>query len=378
LTPFQLAVIDVTDLAGPDTFAEQVVQSQIKAPFDLGAGPLLRVVSLKKADDHYVLLFTMHHIITDAWSLQIFASEFSQFYQAHVLGEPSPLPDLPIQYADYAAWEKERTKSGLFEEHRRYWALQLQGRLPLALPKPVNPAVQDTVSVLDFDSPEMHGHLQAFCSQERVTPYMALLAAFAVALKSTTGNNDVVIGTDVANRPTSDHERLLGFFVNQIVLRIMVTEHSNFRELLSSVRATVLDAYDHQEYPFDQLVRDLRSDSDNESTPLFYVKFALQNAPQSTIQIPGVNLTAIPLPSPGAKFDLLVNLMESSTGYSGTFVSASDRVEAAFVQKLAHVLKHVLSIALKEPDFPLRDLDARLFRIANESTEISTFEHAAR
>lgn len=194
---------------------------------------------------------------------------------------------------------------------------------------------------------------------------MVLLAAFAASLKSLIEADDFVIGTDVANRPTAEHESLLGFFVNQLVLRIRMAGIGDFRQLLMHVRTTLLEAYDHQEYPFEQVVKDLAANR-GVAIPLFNVKFALQNTPQADVRIPGVTLTPMPLPPPGAKFDLLVNLVENVSVFSGAFAWVPERVDDEFVARLISAFGRVLQRVVDQPDISLATLELDAAAVENE------------
>src|SRR5262245_46404372 len=262
--------------------AKELTQEEAARPFDLRKGPMLRVKLLRLGEEEHVLLATMHHVASDGWSLGLLRKEFAALYEAYAKGEESPLPPLAIQYADYALWQREWLKGEALEEQLRYWREQLAGMTALELPtdyaRPAAPSHRGAVVPIDLGV-ETSKRLKALSRQEGVTLFMTLLAGFQALLGRWTGQLDVAVGTDIANRNWKETEDLIGLFVNQVVLRTDLSGNPSFRELLWRVRETTLEAYRHQDLPFERLVEDLQPQRTANRPPLFQVKLGLENIP---------------------------------------------------------------------------------------------------
>ena len=289
VTPFAPQRLNVVDLSKlPSDEREVEVQryalSESQRPIDLAKGPLARVELLKLSTDEHVLLVGMHHIIYDGWSLGILNRELITAYVAFVAGHPMPLPELPIQYADYAVWQRQRLQGEVLEGLRGYWLKQLEGLPTLDLPtdRP-RPAVR-TINAAALDSQlslPLTEQLEGLSRQNQATPFMTLAAAFQTLLHRYSGQSDFPIGTAVAGRLHPDTEGLIGYFVNTLVLRSNLAGDPSFRELLGRVRESSLAAFEHQEMPFEQLVQDLNPPRDPSRHPVFQVMFVLQNTPDA-------------------------------------------------------------------------------------------------
>ena len=261
--------------------------------FDLSRGPLLRVKLMRVEEREHVLLFTMHHIVSDGWSRGVLVRELKELYKAKVEGREAELKELGIQYVDFAIWQREWLKGEVLEEQLGYWKKQLSGVPTLEMPTDhARPAVasQRGGSVRFRLSTELSEGLRKLSRAEGVTLFMTLLAGFQVLLHRYTGQEEIVVGTDVANRNQGGVEGLIGFFVNQLVLRTSVRGEETVREVLKRVREVTLGAYAHQDLPFEKLVEELAPERDLGRTPLFQVKFILQNAPTEELKLPGVSL----------------------------------------------------------------------------------------
>jgi amino acid adenylation domain-containing protein/FkbM family methyltransferase len=311
---FEIPVLDLRALE-PEALAsevERVIERETRRPFDLVHGPLLRIVLLRAAPAEHVVVFSIHHIISDHWSLSVMVREMSILYDAFSRGEASPLPELPVQYGDYASWQSGWLRGEALERHLDYWRRQLAGELPvLALPvKPGSPAVPGSRGAqYDFELPaHLSDALRKLSLQEGATLFMTLLAALAVLLRPYAPKDDVVVGTDVANRTHTEIEPLIGFFVNVLVLRASLAGNPTFRELLARVRRVTLDAYAHQDLPFEKLVEELQPERSAGRASLFQVLFVLQNARRDTLQIPGLEVRRIELERRTSNFDLLLVL----------------------------------------------------------------------
>ncbi|MET0136113.1 MAG: amino acid adenylation domain-containing protein, partial [Kibdelosporangium sp.] len=274
-----LAVAEVSDV-------EQFLVAESRRPFDLRNGPLLRAHLLKAGPDEHVLALIMHHIVTDGWSGGVLMSDLAELYRAEVTGIPATLPELPIQYADFAAWQRERSSSSL-----DYWRGRLDGVVPVELPtdRPRPPVHTDHGAVHEFVLPaDVANRIKELARKQNSTLFMALVAACQVVLRRWSGQDDITIGTVTSGRERAELERLIGFFVNTLVLRSTVDEKGTFGDLLAAVRETVLDAFAHQDVPFEQIVDAVQPDRDTSRTPLFQVMVVLQNTPGDTVQLPGL------------------------------------------------------------------------------------------
>ncbi|MEM9491869.1 MAG: condensation domain-containing protein, partial [Myxococcota bacterium] len=272
------------------------LQQLVAQPFDLECGPLLRTTLLHVADDEHILLITMHHIITDGWSMGVMVRELSQLYSALVRGQPSPIPALSLQYPDFAVWQREKLRGQRLDSLLAYWRDQLSGvealRLPTDHPRPAVLSNSGGAVPLRL-SRQLTDTLKTVSRDCDATPFMTLLAAFHILLSRYSDQRDLCIGTPIANRNHADLESLIGFFVNTLVIRNVLVEHESFSEFVARVRNTTLGAYDHQDLPFEQLVASLLDKRNLDRNPLFQVSFALQNAPTRRIEQAGLTIEVL-------------------------------------------------------------------------------------
>ncbi|MEW6735405.1 MAG: amino acid adenylation domain-containing protein, partial [Acidobacteriota bacterium] len=291
---------------------------EAQRPFNLTKGPLLRVKLLCLDKEEYVLLVTMHHIISDGWSITIFINELALLYKAFVQGKPSPLSRLPIQYADFAQWQRKWLQGEVLTKQLTYWHEQLGGELPvLALPtdrpRPVIQTFRGATKPLTV-SQTLSGDLQQLSRYQGVTLFMTLLGAFQTLLYRYSGQSNIVVGTPIANRQWKELEGLIGFFVNTLVIRTDFTGEPRFCEILKQVREVALGAYAHQDIPFEKLVEELQPQRNLSYSPLFQVSFALQNISLPTIELTGLTLDSLEIDSSTAKFDLVLAMQETPQG----------------------------------------------------------------
>ncbi|MBZ5523304.1 MAG: amino acid adenylation domain-containing protein [Acidobacteriia bacterium] len=359
--PVLIPVTDLSGLAPADREAEmdRHMREQAEGPFDLARGPLLRLKLLQLAGQEHVLLVTMHHIVSDGWSLGIMAREISRLYEADVLGQESPLPELKFQYADYAAWQREWLQGEVLERQLEYWREQLAQLEPLDLPTDhARPAVMGQRGATRYFvvAAEMMGRLQELSRREGVTLFMGLLAAFQVMLSKYAGQQDIAVGTVVANRNRVEVEELIGFFVNTLVLRTELSGNPSFTEVLKRVRQVTLNAYQHQDVPFEKLVEELHPGRDLGRSPLFQVMLVLQNAGQRELHMPGLRLNGSAAESSVAKFDLQLTLSESAEGLTGELSYALDLYEAETMDRLVDHLRLVLEQTVEEPEQRIGEL----------------------
>ncbi|GIV95380.1 MAG: hypothetical protein KatS3mg057_0037 [Herpetosiphonaceae bacterium] len=336
-------VIPLIDLRGlpvdrRELLAMELAAASARRSFDLRSGPLIAFALVRLADDEHLLLLVVHHIVSDGWSSGIFIRELAAIYTALVEGRPSPLPDLPLQFIDYVVWQRERMQGQNLERELDFWKGYLNGapmvlELPTDRPRPPAQTFRGS-SASRLLSPELAEGLQALCKREGVTLFMALLAAFQALLARYTGQHDILVGSPVAGRSHREIEGLIGFFVNTIVLRTSLHGSPTVRELLARVRAATLEAFAHQDVPFETVVEAVQPERSLSHTPIFQVAFVLQNAPTQTLRLPGVNIEPLDINSGVAKFDLHLDVSETSAGLKATMEYSSDLFERATIERL--------------------------------------------
>ena len=295
-------------MQGTEAEVRRLAAEEAQRPFDLARGPLLRVCLLKLGEEDHGLLLTLHHIVTDGWSLGVFIHELSALYQAFSTGRPSPLAGLPIQYADFAAWQRGWLQGAVLEGQLGYWQEQLAGapsllELPTDRPRPAVQSSRGASAVFTLEA-ELTQGLKALSQRAGVTLFMTLLGAFMVLLARYSRQEDIVVGSPTANRTHSQTEGLIGFFVNTLVLRADLSGDPPFEELMGRVRRVALEAYAHQEVPFERVVEALQPERSLSHSPLFQVLFALQTAPVGELVLPGLSLSPLTLERVTAQFDL--------------------------------------------------------------------------
>jgi amino acid adenylation domain-containing protein len=315
----ELAVVNLQAVAKNERerISQQLATAEAQRPFNLTTDSLLRVTLLQFDPTESVLLLTMHHIVADGWSLGVLVQELACCYTAYAEGRSPALPPLPIQYTDFAYWQRNSFQGDVLEKQIAYWRKQLHDlpvlELPSDRPRPTVQTYRGATYPLQI-SPGLTQALEILSQQSGASLFMTLVAAFQTLLYRYTGQEDVAIGSPIANRHRSEVEGLIGFFVNSLVLRSDLSGNPTFRELLNRVRTVALEAYEHQDLPFEKLVEELDPDRDLSRNPLFQVAFALQNAPMQTLDLPGLTLEPAPLESGSTRFDLEVHLWEPSHG----------------------------------------------------------------
>jgi amino acid adenylation domain-containing protein len=329
-------------------------------PFDLEHGPLIRGRLAHIADDDHALLLSMHHIVSDGWSMGILIREVGALYRAYSSGEESPLAELPIQYADFAVWQRQWLQGEVIENQLAYWKRQLGGELPVLelptdRPRPARPTHRGAECYYGL-STTLSTSLNSLSLEHNCTLFMTLLAAFKTLLYYLTGQTDIVVGTDIANRDRVEVENLIGFFVNQLVLRQELSPNSTFVELLKKVRAMTLEAYTHQDLPFEMLVETLNPDRDESRTPLFQVKIVLQNTPVEKLSLPGLTLTPIGGERSAAKFDLVLNLYDIGGGLGALLEYSADLFEESTARRILNRFHSLLERIVDRPGAKLQEL----------------------
>ncbi|MFO1432620.1 MAG: amino acid adenylation domain-containing protein [Candidatus Competibacteraceae bacterium] len=328
-------------------------------PFDLAEGPLWRSLLLRLAPQSHILLLTMHHIISDEWSLGIFTRELTELYTAYCNGQPSPLPTLTLQYADFAVWQRDWLTGPVLEEQLAYWKRQLAAvpallTLPTDYPRPAVQSYRGARHAFTL-AKALTDHLKQLSQTTGATLFMTLEAALAVLLARYAGQDDILIGTPIANRQRLELAPLIGFFVNTLVLRNDLSGNPTFRQLLGKVRRMALDAYRYQELPFERLVAALQPPRSLSHNPLFQVLFSLQ-AKAEPIALPGLTTTAMDVGAPAAKFDLTLIMEITDEGLIGWWEYSTDLFEAATIERMTGHFQTLLEGISADPETPITQL----------------------
>jgi acyl carrier protein len=355
--PFQLERVDI---AGPVPIEERssvlVARGQEAArhSFDLAHGPLFRAQLFKFNEDDHVLIITIHHIVCDGWSGAIILKEIGIFYDAFCSKKPVDLAPLSIQFADYAVWQRNWLQGETLQGQLDYWVQHLTGapqflKLPTAHPRNAVPSLRGTHEAFHLEE-ALSLAVAQFCRREGVTPFMTLLAAFSLLLALHSGQDDLIVGTDIANRDRVEAEDLVGHFVNLLPLRLKPADQLTFREYVRQVRKVTLGAYRHQDVPFDLLVRALRPERKMTNTPLVQVLFVLHNfAPPSVIS-EKVRMEQVPLPMETSEFELILSIQEERGKFIGTVGYSTDLYQRAWICSLISQLQDLLRSAIGASD----------------------------
>jgi len=361
LQPLTLTVSDIGHL--PDGESEGEVRRQATdeaaLSFDLDRGPLIRARLLRLGEQEHILLLTMHHIIFDGWSEGVLFQELSVLYESFSTGQPSPLSTLPIQYADFAVWQRQWLHGEISDSQLAYWKKQLSDASVLELPtdRPRPPGQTFRGSKQCFFVPKaLTERLKAISREEGTTLFMTLLAAFQTLIHRYTGQDDIIVGSPVAGRNRMDVEGLIGFFVNTLMLRTDFCGDPNFRELLGRVRKVALDAYAHQDLPFEKLVEELHPHRSSSHSPLFQVLFVLQNAPTRALRLTGLTTTPLKVESETATFDLSLVIDEEVNSLKGTIEYNTDLFNEGTVSRMIGHLQTLLEHIVSDPGTPISRL----------------------
>lgn len=355
---FSLPVLDLSGLPQTqrETEVQRIMAEKLRSPFDLAVGPLIWAVLIRLGAEEHILLVNMHHTISDGWSLGIFNRELSSFYAAFVSGQNPSVPPLAIQYSDYTAWQRERLQGKELEKRLNYWCKQLAGAPTLELPTDRSRPAQlmDAGAFFEMTFPRESGRrLNDFNREMGVTPFMSLLAVFQVLLSRYSGLEDIVVGTPVANRQRAEEENLIGFFVNMLVMRGDLSGNPCFRELVNRGRETALEAYQHQDLPFKELVKVMNPVRELNRHPLFQVVFALQNAPEHPLDLAGVTSSNFLWENVSTSFDVQLHLWQRGGSWSGYWVYKTGLFEAKTIERMAGHFLTLLENLLNEPERPV-------------------------
>ena len=370
--------IDLAHLPPEDQEQEtrRLMAQEATAPFDLEQGPLLRLKCLEIGPDNYVLLYTLHHIVSDTWSMNIFNRELALIYDACLSGRPAPLKELSLQYADFSLWQRQRLSGEVMEKQLAFWRQMLSGELPiLELPadrqRPPVPSYRGHIQYLAIPATVTQG-LAGIARQEQCSLFMVLLAAFNVLLFRYTGQEDILVGSPIAGRNRVELEQMIGFFANTLVFRTDLSENPPFRALVSRVRQAIAGAYDNQDVPFEKLVEEFQPDRYMSHTPLFQVMFVMQNVPPAgaatgapaaaepdrvqTREEAGTGVRHLAIHSGTAKFDLWLSLSEGKNGLGGVLEYNTDIFTDPTVTRIIGHFQELLAAIAGHPDQAIADL----------------------
>jgi hypothetical protein len=355
-----LSFIDLSHSSEGESEARRLAREEAKKPFDLARGPLLRATLVRLSVESHLLLVTLHHIVADGWSVTLLVQELGALYAAYRSGEQPSLPELQVTYADYAVWQREWLQGERLEAQLAYWREQLGGelpvlKLPLAQARVGEGRRRGALEAVWVNS-ELTARLRELGRREGATLFMTLLAAWKVLLARLSGEREVVIGTPVAGRVSRELEPLIGFFVNTLVLRTDIRDDQSFVAVLKRVREVCLEAYAHQEVPFERLVEELRPEREMNHGPLFQVLFSFQDAPLPQIELPNLRMRVEDTTSDTTKFDLALEITEEEDELACVWQYDADIFDAATIKRMAAHYETLLTGIATNPTSEIHEL----------------------
>jgi amino acid adenylation domain-containing protein len=359
--PLALAITDLSSLPPSEREAQarHIATQEVKCPFDLSTGPLLRALLIKLDDNDHALVLNTHHIISDRWSLGVLSQELAALYEAYLAGQSSPLPELQFQYVDYAVWQRQLLSGPVLQQQLAFWKQQLAGapsvlELPTDRPRQPNDMFWGAVHKHPF-APELVKDLRALSRRHNATFFMTLIAGFEALLAWQSGQKDIVVGTDLANRTQLETEKLIGFFVNLLPIRATFEEQQSFRELLLQMRQTCLGAFGHQDVPFDRIVEEVRPERALTHNPLVQVLFVMQNTPQSVREFGGLKLGPLGVSS-SSRFDLVLFINDPESAPHAAWVYNPNLFEASTIARFADLYEALLRAVAADPEIAMSAL----------------------
>ncbi len=360
--PLDLENIDLRDLAESEREAEafRIARDQAQQPFDLSTGPLFRVGLVRMAQEKHLVLLTMHHVVSDAWSLTIFIREIALLYEAFSEGKESSLSPLKIQYADYASWQHKWLQGKVFEDHLKYWEEKLGDsppvlNLPTDFPRPAYQTFNGKKYLFTLPK-SLSEPLEKLSKHVDATLFMALMAGLKVLLYRYTNQEDIAVGTPIANRNRMETESIIGFFINTLVMRTDLSGNPTVREMLQRMKEVALGAYAHQDMPYELLVEKLQPERDMSRSPFFQVMFNLMNAPALVLKLPNITFEPAQIDSETAKFDLTFDMIEDENGMTGAIIYNTDLFAEETIQRMAGHYLNILEQMIQHPDKPILSL----------------------
>jgi acyl carrier protein len=365
IAPSLSVPLDIRDLTAlpmdkREEEARRMAVAETKRPFDISATPLVRALLLRLDTEDHVLQLTTHHIISDAWSAGIFLQELTALYEAFATGRSSPMPELKVQYADYAAQERQWLQGDVLDTQLAFWRERLQGLppvidLPLDHPRPQSRTFTGSCEVLHVSADKLAA-IKDLARQEGATLFMALMAVFQTMLSKYSGEEQIVVGTDLANRTMPETERMIGFFINLMAVRTDLSGNPTFRELLARVRDGLLESYAHQEVPFPKVVQVVQPERSATHNPIVQVLFVMQNTPRARRELAGLRVDPFEVPVTTSKFDMAVFVGERPDGLVGYWVYSTELFEQATIQRMLRHFTNLLDSVVTEPDTRLASL----------------------
>ncbi|HZI19016.1 MAG TPA: condensation domain-containing protein, partial [Pyrinomonadaceae bacterium] len=386
IAPALVLPLPLTDLSAlPEgqrpAAAAAAVREFSNRPFDLSRGPLLRVGLLRLDDEEHVVMLTTHHIVSDVWSMGLLVQELATLYEAFSARQPSPLEELPVQYADYAVWQREWLRGEVLGSQLAYWRRQLADA-PSVLDFPKDRSRHATASFKGARIPveipeELVAELKTLSRRESSTLYMTMLAAFAATLRHHAHQDDLLIGTPIVNRKQVEVESLIGFFINTLVLRAKLSGDPSFRELMKRVREVCLGAYAHQDVPFERLVEELKPERSLTHNPLFQASFTLDQFPLREVHLSGLTMSPVELEHGTAQFDLVLHLVDAGDHIAGSLQYRTELFDTATMRDFASQFETVLRATVARPDARLSEIEAALAAEERRRREEQEVEVAA-
>jgi amino acid adenylation domain-containing protein/non-ribosomal peptide synthase protein (TIGR01720 family) len=357
-----LPLLSLENIPEPDRnhHVHRTIREIADQPFDLTRAPLMRLAVLRLRKDEHVFVVVMHHIVSDAWSMRLFARELAALYQGCCNDRQASLPDLPIQYGDFALWQRQWLQGEILDAQLAYWKQHLSDisalDLPASRPRPAVQSHSGARHKFHIGAEELNS-LRELCRREGVTLFMAALALFDVLLHRYSGQRDIVVGTPIAGRTRSELEPLIGFFINTLVLRCDLSGNPTFRELLRRSREVTLAAYSHQDVPFEKLVEELQPERDLSRTPLFQVMLVVQQAEQQHWEMEGLKLSTEEVYGGGAKFDLKLFLRETQAGIEAIFEYSTDLYDPEMIERMARHFEKLVKEAAANPEAAIGEIE---------------------
>jgi amino acid adenylation domain-containing protein len=379
IAPAAWSPLSIVDLRGLDNAErhlakESLVTTETKAPFDLKHGPLFRAKLIQLDDHEYIAIFVTHHMISDGWSMQVFLGELTAMYGAFSQSRQPPLPQLPIQYVDFASWQREWLQGEVLQNELEYWKQQLSGAppvldLPTDRPRPMVRSLGGALCYFDLSS-ALSNSIKALSRSEGATLYMTLLAAFKTLLCRYTGQGDIVVGSSFTGRDRIELEVLIGFFANTLVLRTRLSNNINFKQVLSQLRETIADAFTHQHLPFEKLVEELQPERNMRYPPLFQVMLHFDDVAPLAPQIPDLSVTSLAVDTGTVGFDLALSMLGRDGGISGCLTYNTDIYDESTIQRLLRHFETLLCSIVTNPDARVSSLpllsDAESYQLVVE------------